>query len=160
MTGTSPSTDGMGGRSFGRYASTRRRALRSLAGLSTVSLGIALAGCSDGDGGSTTVDMSDELAFVPATISVSTGDTVIWENGGSIAHSITAYEDRIPEAATYFASGGATTEEQARSTYPDQGQVDAGETYEHTFQVAGNYEYFCIPHEGAGMKGTVEVSEE
>ncbi|QLG64062.1 plastocyanin/azurin family copper-binding protein [Halorarum salinum] len=32
-----------------------------------------------------------------------------------------------------------------------------GETYEHTFEVEGEYGYFCIPHEGAGMVGTVTV---
>lgn len=39
-----------------------------------------------------------------------------------------------------------------------EGAIAAGESYDHTFQAAGPFEYFCIPHEQAGMKGTVEVS--
>ncbi|WP_241997224.1 plastocyanin/azurin family copper-binding protein [Halorubrum sp. SD626R] len=31
------------------------------------------------------------------------------------------------------------------------------ENYEHTFEEPGTYEYFCIPHEGSGMVGTVRV---
>jgi plastocyanin len=27
----------------------------------------------------------------------------------------------------------------------------AGETYEHTFETESVYDYFCIPHEAAGM---------
>jgi plastocyanin len=28
----------------------------------------------------------------------------------------------------------------------------------HTFDVPGTYQYFCIPHEMAGMTGTVVVT--
>ena len=32
-------------------------------------------------------------------------------------------------------------------------------TYEHTFETLGTYEYYCAPHETAGMVGTIEVVE-
>jgi hypothetical protein len=83
---------------------------------------------------------------------------VVWENVGSIAHSVTAYEDNIPEGASYFASGGFDAEQAARSAYPD-GSIEGGGTYEYTFDTEGTFDYFCIPHESAGMTGTVSVQQ-
>ena len=40
----------------------------------------------------------------------------------------------------------------------ESGNVAEGETFEHTFDTAGTYEYFCIPHE-TSMKGEVVVEE-
>ncbi len=138
----------------------RRTVLR----LSGVALAGGLAGCGGSGSGDTPtgtdagnlVEMTDELVFDPAEITVSVGDTVTWENVGSVAHSVTAYEDEIPDGATYFASGGFDSESAARDAYPNEGAVGSGETYEHTFETAGEFQYFCIPHE-SGMKGTVVV---
>lgn len=149
-------------------ATTRRRAVKSIG---AVVIGTSLAGCSGGgdggdgnggdDNGSTTVDMTDDLVYDPETVTVSVGETVVWENVGEVGHSVTAYEDGIPDDAEYFASGGFDSEQAAKDAYsvgdPDSGDVPGGESYEHTFETAGTYEYFCIPHESAGMVGTVEV---
>jgi len=114
-----------------------------------------------GGGGTTrTVDMTDGLVFDPEEITVEAGDTVVWENVGSVGHSVTAYEDEIPEGADYWASGGFDTEQDAREGYPDRGDIPGGESYEHTFETVGTHAYFCIPHEGAGMVGAVEAVEE
>ena len=147
----------------------RRAVLKRLGGAGGVAALGSLAGCagnsgsSDGGDGSdgesgTTVDMTDSLLFRPETITVSVGDTVVWENVGTIGHSVTAYEEKIPEEASYFASGGFDSEDAARNSYPD-GDIPGGEAYEHTFEVPGTYEYFCIPHEMSGMIGTVVVEE-
>ena len=141
---------------------TRRRVLAT----SAASLA-AIAGCSspssDGDGGDsgdggdvTTVEMTSDFAFDPDTVEVGVGETVVWENVGGGQHSVTAYEDDIPNDAEYFASGGFDGEEDARGAWPDGG-IEDGDKYENTFQTAGTYEYFCIPHESTGMTGTVEV---
>ena len=107
----------------------------------------------------TTVDMTDSLVFDPDEIEISPGTTVTWENVGSVGHSVTAYEDEIPEEAEYFASGDLDSESAARDAYPDEGDVAGGETYEYTFETEGEYGYFCIPHEQAGMVATVIVGE-
>lgn len=39
----------------------------------------------------------------------------------------------------------------------DSGFVNTGTTFERTFEIAGEYKYFCIPHELSGMLGTVVV---
>lgn len=109
-----------------------------------------------------TVDMTDELIFDPDSLTIAPGDTVVWENVGTIGHSVTAYEDGIPEDATYYASGGFETEQAAREAYtagePESGDILGGESYEHTFETEGTFEYFCIPHESVGMLGTIEVT--
>lgn len=141
---------------------TRRRLL---AAAGTLLAGGAVAGCSaptaddGGDGGGAarkTVELNDELEFDPDDVTISTGGTIVWKNVGSLDHSVTAYADRIPEDAAYFASGGFDSEEAARDAFPE-GTVGGGESYEHTFETAGTFEYFCIPHEGAGMTGTIQV---
>lgn len=134
-------------------------------------VGIAgwLAGCTgedspggndDGGGAASavTVEMTNELAYKPDTVSVDVGQTITWTNVSSMAHSVTAYEDRIPSDAEYFASGDFDAEAAARDAFPNKGGIRAGESYHLTFATAGTYEYFCIPHEGTGMTGTVDVS--
>lgn len=98
-------------------------------------------------------------AFRPADIEVGVGETVVWENTSDRPHTVTAYEKSLPEGAEYFASGEFDSEEAAREDWFDgmAGSIEAGETYSHTFEVAGEYLYFCIPHERAGMTGTVVV---
>lgn len=116
------------------------------------------------DGGSSwaqtsTVDMTDELTFEPKQIEVSAGTTVTWENVGSIGHTVTAYDDGIPDGAAYFASGEYEDEATAKDAYSSEqgGNIPEGETYEHTFETKGTYEYYCIPHELSGMVGSVRV---
>ena len=141
--------------------------------------GVALAGSAAGCGGSSseptatevetepaaetetetptghTVEMTDSLNFEPETLTVRVGDTVDWVTTGAVAHSVTAYEADLPEGATYFASGEFDSESSARQSYPE-GSVGRDETYSHTFETAGEFPYFCIPHE-SGMVGTVVV---
>jgi plastocyanin len=123
-------------------------------------LAVAVAGCSGGGDDDTPagslVEATDELLFDPVTLTVEVGATVTWENVGSVAHTVTAYESRIPPDAEYFASGGFDSEQAAREKMTD-GLLRDGDTYQHTFEVAGTYDYVCIPHEGSGMKGSIEV---
>jgi plastocyanin len=107
--------------------------------------------------GQQTIDMTDTLVYEPAEATVAPGTTVVWDNVGSVGHSVTAYEDEIPEGAEFFASGGPFDgEDAARSAYPE-GEIGGGGTYEYTFETEGEYGYFCIPHESAGMVGTITV---
>jgi plastocyanin len=136
---------------------TRRALLRATAGAGAAGATAGITGTAAAQDGTThTVEMTDGLVFDPDELPIEPGDTVVWETVGSVGHSVTAYEDGIPEEADYFASGGFDTEDAARDSYPE-GDVGSGESYEHTFEVEGTYDYFCIPHEGAGMLGTINV---
>nr|WP_233752216.1 MULTISPECIES: plastocyanin/azurin family copper-binding protein [Halostella] len=38
-------------------------------------------------------------------------------------------------------------------------EVQSGQSYVRTFETPGEHPFFCIPHEGAGMEGTILVEE-
>jgi plastocyanin len=118
----------------------------------------AIAGCSSNSNpdGTTRVSMNEDFAFDPKTVTVSAGTTVRWVNDSDVGHTVTAYGDRIPTEAVYFASGRFESERAARNDVSG-GLLATGDTYEHTFDVTGTYEYVCIPHESSGMTGTVTV---
>ena len=101
--------------------------------------------------------MTDTRLYDPATLTVAVGETVTWRNDSGEAHSVTARESNLPEGADYFSSGGYTSEEKARDHL--ENLMTAGETYSVKFDVAGTYEYFCIPHEDQGMKGRIIVEQ-
>lgn len=98
-----------------------------------------------GDGGtaSVTVGPNGEFVFDPETVSVRPGATVRWE-WDSDNHSIVP--DGQPDGADWAGTDGDGT-----TTY------DSGHVHEHTFEVAGEYEYHCAPHQAVGMQGTVLV---
>lgn len=87
--------------------------------------------------------------FDPHVVWIEPGGTVTWTlQSGS--HTTTAYRSggekpqRIPDDADGWDSGILAEE---------------GQTFEHTFDVEGVYDYFCQPHEGVGMVGSVIVGE-
>lgn len=117
-------------------------------------LACACSGAADGN----SVQMTDSLRFEPQEFHAAVGETVTFVNSSSTPHSVTAYDDGIPEGGDYFASGGFESETAARDDVAG-GLIDPDGTYEVTFDRPGTYEYFCIPHEGSGMKGEIVVEE-
>jgi plastocyanin len=83
--------------------------------------------------------MPDTLRFEPTTATVETGETVTRTNESDIEHTVTAYGDEIPDAATYFASGGS--ERPAKNRVKER-LVGPGEDYEHTFEQPDTYGTF------------------
>ncbi|MFB6304157.1 MAG: plastocyanin/azurin family copper-binding protein [Haloferacaceae archaeon] len=135
----------------------RRRFLAALGAAATVpASGCAAVGSrgAEPDVGMTAV------AFDPVRITVAAGDEVVWENTSSRGHTVTAYGSTLPDGADFFASGGYGSESAAREAWRSEigGRLTTGDRFRHTFEVPGTYEYFCIPHEQAGMVGTVEVT--
>jgi plastocyanin len=102
------------------------------------------------------VTMSDSFVFEPKEITVAPGETITFSNTSSNVHTVTAVEDSLPEGAKYFASGGFSSEEEARDNI-SEGLLRAGDQYEVTLDKPGTYQYFCIPHESSGMAGTIVV---
>ncbi len=136
----------------------RRRVLAGLGGVTlglSGCLGVLGQGCSEEE---FHVGMTP-TAFDPAEVTVDAGTTVVWLNDSDRAHTVTAVPGR-PDGAEYFASGGYDSLEAARDAWQDGGgAIYTCETYEHTFEVPGEHPYLCIPHESAGMYGTVVVEE-
>jgi plastocyanin len=97
---------------------------------------------------------SGEAYFDPVGVHIAPGDTVRWVQISGF-HSITAYhprnddhELRIPQSAERWDSDILLAQ------YPNRGS-----TFEHVFTVAGVYDYFCKPHEMAGMVGRIVVGD-
>lgn len=103
------------------------------------------------------VDMT-AIAFEPKELTVSEGDTVAWTHAAGEPHSVTALQSDLPEGAAYWASGGFDAEEAARTGWENKkGAVQSGQSFVYTFETTGTHEYVCIPHEDAGMVGTIIV---
>ena len=98
------------------------------------------------------VKMNNQLNFVPAELTLRVGDTVVWRTVGSIPHTSTCDEDEANQPEEHVA--------RPEGAEPwNSGLVGQGEEFERTFDVAGEYTYFCIPHEGSGMIGYLTVKE-
>lgn len=147
----------------GEYS--RRRYLRSVGDIVATGGILGLAGCiSDPDvtetgstpeGNTVLAGPDQELVFQPEEITIAVGETVTW-SFESPGHNVSAYPAHhdsisIPDDAEPFGTDGVADDKYA--TVPD------GETFEHSFNVAGDYAYACIPHAGSGMVGTVIVEE-
>ena len=71
-------------------------------------------------------------SFTLETFSVPAGTTVTWQNDDSAPHTATASDGSF-----------------------DSGSLDQGQTFSHTFEAAGTFEYACAIH--PTMTGTVTV---
>ena len=82
-------------------------------------------------------------------------------NTSTITHTVSAYDDGLPDGAEYFASGDVSSEAEAKSDWIGErtGALFQAETYEHTFEIPGVYSYFCVPHEPGGMVGRITVED-
>jgi len=133
---------------------------RFLAGVGAAAA-TGLAGClasGEPELGPTEVGMTTRR-FEPQRLTVAPGTTVTWHNTDRGVHTVTAYADGIPDGADYFASGGYDSETAAREAWLGEtgGGIDPEATFEQTFEMPGAYSYVCLPHEQAGMVGTVVV---
>lgn len=141
---------------------SRRQVLASLGASASAVITTGMAGCL-GSSMSESGDAYDigmtAIAYTPQEITVTVGESVVWQNTSSRGHTVTAYESGIPDEASFFATGGYETEDAAREAFRNDlgGLIDGGETWEYTFDIPGTYEYLCIPHEQQGMIGTVIV---
>lgn len=84
--------------------------------------------------------------FDPAELTIKVGETVRWVSecaeGITCVYSVQAYPDKIPAGAEAFNSGLL---------------MEQGQSFEYTFTVPGEYEYFCLSYEPMGMKGKIIV---
>lgn len=107
----------------------------------TLTSAVLLLGCGEdepsGAAGDTSGGTSQsveivEFRFEPDELMVSPGTTVTWTNSDDFAHTVTGTEGMF-----------------------DSDDIEAGGTFEHTFEAAGTFTYFCDIHNY--MKATVVV---
>ncbi|CAN5654065.1 hypothetical protein BH23CHL5_BH23CHL5_28410 [soil metagenome] len=88
-----------------------------------------------GDMAGSTEVVIEGFAFAPDTIEISVGDTLTWTNN-----------DSAPHTATQRSNGSGF----------QSGTLNQGDSFSHTFDEAGTYEYSCEFH--GNMAGVVIVS--
>ena len=91
----------------------------------------------------------EAVEFPPATV---TGETVRWDNTSDTVHTVHTVTADVEQAATPASVSLPEGAEPFAS-----GFMQPGDSFSHTFEVAGSYTYFCIPHERAGMIAHVVV---
>ena len=79
------------------------------------------------------------LCFSPDPVMIHPGDTVHW-TWSSSGHSTTSGTSCSPNGIW------------------DSGVINQGSTFDHTFNSAGSFPYYCSMHCSVGMTGTVIVS--
>ena len=77
--------------------------------------------------------------YMPNVVTISVGGTVTWTNDDTAAHTVTS----------------GTLEGGGPDGIFDSSIIMAGKTFEHTFDEAGTYDYFCVVH--PWMTGQVVV---
>ncbi len=95
------------------------------------------------------VTMTNDLTFQPRTVRIKAGETVTWRNTSNLVHTVTADPELASDPSSIKLPTGAEPF--------NSGDLQPGQTFSRTFEVAGEYNYFCIPHESAGMLGTIIV---
>lgn len=88
---------------------------------------------------------SGQLQFEPKDVTIKAGDTVKWVNNKLAPHNAVFDKDKVPSDVD------ATKISHKNLVF------SPGESYETTFNEPGVYSYYCEPHRGAGMIGTVTV---
>jgi len=90
------------------------------------------------------------VSFDPIGLLVRPGQQVRWVNAGNNVHTTTAYHPanahhplRLPAGALPWDSGYL---------------VNPGDSFVVRFTIAGVYDYYCTPHERAGMVGRIVVA--
>jgi plastocyanin len=87
----------------------------------------------------------DGLNFVPQEFTVPAGGTVLWVWVGN-GHNVKPRSGGLPDGADWSGTPG-----------PNTRTFGEGYRYSHTFEVAGEYEYRCVPHGSVGMVGSFTV---
>jgi len=91
------------------------------------------------EGTSTPGCEADNACYIESEVTVSVGATVTWTNDDTAAHTVTS---------------GTPTD--GPDGVFDSSIVMSGATFEHTFEEAGDYDYFCIVHPWMTGKVIVE----
>lgn len=116
--------------------------IKSLLGIFAMALVVIMIGAN------TVAALGDEIVevgsegnvFTPAEVTIQAGETVTWVNVNGW-HNVVSY-DTDGKNNPLFTSGD-----------PDFTEWQ----YSYTFTEAGVYDYYCLPHESAGMTGTITV---
>merc|ERR1719389_1291658 len=86
-----------------------------------------------------------QLVFVPDEVTIKAGESVSWLGNKGMPHNVVFDEENVPDGTDL-----------AALNHEDMINEE-GEKVTSKFPKAGTYGYYCEPHRGAGMNGTVVV---
>ncbi len=135
--------------------------------------GLVVGACSDNTSSNPDMASRDMLApatasvmvgmggnnFSPQNVTIRVGGTVTWTwQGSGTLHTVTSgtVSGGVGTADGKFCNGTTTPSMSICSSNSTNPMVNTG-TFSWTFTAAGSYPYFCRPHAGMGMTGTVTV---
>lgn len=81
------------------------------------------------------IRLTSSFTFDPSSVTITPGTTVRWINDTAVLHTVTPRD---------------------HSEWQRVELDERGETFEHTFETTGTFDYFCEPHEST-MQGTITV---
>jgi plastocyanin len=119
-------------------------------------------GASGGSAGGSSTESATETPELAPDASAVTAVAAEWNAMRARLHDAVALgtAESFADGAAYWASGGFDSQLAAETGWDEgTGAVQSGQSYVHTFETAGTHGYFCVPHEAAGMVGTVVVEE-
>jgi plastocyanin len=102
-----------------------------------------------------TIKMTNSNEFQPATISVARGTTVTWINSGQAPHTVTGDPSKAARPTDAVLPTGARAWDSGQL---NGGVLNSGQSFSYTFDMPGEYTYFCIPHESVGMVAHIIVT--
>jgi plastocyanin len=91
-----------------------------------------------------------KMVFLPASVTIASGDTVKWTNPAVVLHSVTFDPAAAVKPENVALPAGVKPF--------DSGDMGQDATFSHTFTEKGTYKYICKMHEAMGMIGTVIVT--
>jgi plastocyanin len=86
-----------------------------------------------------------QLVFVPDEVTIKAGDSVTWLGNKGMPHNVVFDEENVPDGTKLDAIN-----------HEDMINEE-GEKVTSKFDKPGTYAYYCEPHRGAGMNGTINV---
>jgi len=86
-----------------------------------------------------------QLVFVPDEVTIKAGESVTWVGNKGMPHNVVFDDEEGPSGADF-----------AALNHEDMVN-DEGQKVTSKFDKPGTYPYYCEPHRGAGMNGTVIV---
>ena len=153
----SPRSESGGGkgselRSGSRHLAAALAGAGLVAWLAAFSASGARAGGTAAPPADASVRMTNQLTFEPQEVHISVGGVVEWRNASVLVHTVTADPSKAarPEESVALPEGARPF---------DSGLLEPESRWRHRFETPGRYRYFCMPHEAAGMVGTVVVED-
>jgi plastocyanin len=122
---------------------TRKRQIGLLIGAGLCLAGSGLPGLTPSAWAANHTVMVRNFEFAPKDIVIQKGDTVIWEW----------------ETGAHTTTNGTGGADPNSGTLWDAPITSSNTTFQYTFDDAGSFPYYCVPHELANMVGSVTVEE-